>query len=118
MTKVATLFAILLMALPLFGDTIEFNNGAKLNGTIAKVDDTSRSVTINMTVRGRSYTRRYAFKDIRSITQNGQTRSLSKVTASKPATASSNSNSRSEQEIRRLGRVRKLEKAKDRACTN
>jgi len=100
MTRNVVAVVILLLATSLLGDTIEFNNGAKLSGTITKVDDTSQSVTIDMTVRGRNYTRRYSFKDIRSITQNGQTRSLG---VSAPSTGSTKStNTRTEQQIRQL----------------
>ena len=95
------LLGILIFAVPLLGDTIEFNNGAKLNGTITKVDDAAQSVTINMTVRGRNYTRRYGFKDIRSITRNGQTRSLGS-SATNATRCSGAGNSRSEQQIRQL----------------
>ncbi len=80
------------------GDTIEFTNGAKLNGTITRVDDAAKTVTINATLRGRNYVRTYPFANIRSITQNGKQRVLGNA----PAPVSAGKTVRSEGEINQL----------------
>jgi len=59
-------------------DTITFRNGARLSGQITVIDQNAKTVTIRI----RSFTRRYAFKDIRSVTQNGRQVNLGATPAS------------------------------------
>lgn len=82
-------------------DTIIFNNGAKLSGTIKEVHSASKTVTINLLLRGRTYSRKYSFKDIRSVTRNGQTRSLGQSVT--PSTGAGPSEAEIDQRIRTEG---------------
>lgn len=80
-------------------DTIVFRNGARLSGQVTTIDQAAKSVTIRI----RSFTRRYAFKDIKSVIQNGKQVDLG---TNPPASAAKSSgNTRSQAEIEQLIRT-------------
>jgi uncharacterized protein with FMN-binding domain len=83
------------------GDTLEFKNGAKLAGDITQINETAKTVTINLTLRGRTYARTYRFSDLRVIEQGGQRRDLEATAPGAPvaAAASTTGSTRSEQEV-------------------
>ena len=98
------LLTFLFVAVPSFGDTLEFSNGAVLNGTITKIDDQKQVVSIRAKIGGRTHIRRYPFSSLRSITHNGQKRGLGKPAASPSASGSTTAgkNTPAEQQIRQL----------------
>jgi len=67
---------LLISGFTALADSLEFANGAKVNGTIIKIDDATKTVTINVSVGGRNYVRTYPFASIRSVIRNGKQRSL------------------------------------------
>ena len=89
-------FLLLSLLIPLCAtaaDTIVFRNGARLSGEVTAIDQGAKTVTILF----RSLTRRYAFKDILSVTQNGKQINLG------AAPASTDGNSAVERLIRTTG---------------
>lgn len=83
MKQLLTILTLLLLtSVTTLGDTIEFASGAKVNGTITQIDESVKTVTISMTLRGRNYVRKYPFAQIRSITQKGAKRSFGAAASS------------------------------------
>ena len=93
------LLTILALGHNLIADTLVFSNGAVLNGTINRVDERTKSVTIRAKIQGRSYIRRYPFSSLRSLTKDGEKRDFAQTPSpSAPATTSS-SDSKTQQQI-------------------
>ena len=97
-------WCVMFAAAASLADEIQFKNGAKLSGKVWQVNKAAATVTIDITIAGRSLSRTYAFKDIRSLTQDGKAVDLGKpVAASDAATAGDRSKSAIEQLIRTEG---------------
>lgn len=97
--KICLLLAILVLGQDVLADTLVFSNGAVLNGTINRVDERTKTVTIRAKIQGRSYIRRYPFSSLRSLTKDGTKRDFLQAPAPSSSPTTASSDTRSKQQI-------------------
>lgn len=97
--KTYLLLAIFVLGHNLIADTLVFSSGAVLNGTINRVDERTKSVTIRAKIQGRSYIRRYPFSSLRSLTKDGKKRDFAQASTPPAPSTTSASDSKTEQQI-------------------
>ena len=57
---------------PARADLIELLSGAKVEGTVTKIDKAAKEVTLTRDVGGRAYQRTYPYDKIHAVTMSGQ----------------------------------------------
>ena len=78
----AALLVVLVAGVNLRGDTVEFLNGTKVDGTVKAIRKTDREFDFEVVIGGKAFVRTYRFAEVHAVTMKGKRY----VLTAKPAT--------------------------------